>query len=123
MDLFLDKFFIVFHSLLTLFCMVGWIWSKTRKIHLYLMVLIAFSWLFLGIWYGLGYCPFTEWHWQIRYRLGDIEMPHSYIKFLLDSLTGLKWNATMVDVGTGTIFALSFIMSIILNLKDRIKDR
>ena len=123
MDSFLDKFFVIFHLLLTLFGIIGWIWRRTRKYHLYWMVLVAFSWLFLGIWYGLGYCPLTEWHWHIRYRLGKTDMPHSYIKFLIDTITGLNWNAKIVDIGTGIIFTLSFSISIILNLRDKIHKK
>ncbi len=118
MDIFLDKFFIVFHTFLALFILFGWIWKKTRKINITLLFLTLFSWLILGIWYGIGYCPLTEWHWQVRYNLGLYDLPHSYIKFLLDTLTGWDWNETLVDVGTGVAFSAAFIVSILLNISD-----
>jgi hypothetical protein len=118
LDVFLDKFFIVFHSLFALFNLFGWIWKKTRKINLFLLSLTLFSWLILGIWYGIGYCPLTDLHWNIRYKLGLYDMPGSYIKFLLDIITGLDWDERLVDVGTGLVFSIAFILSIILNVLD-----
>jgi hypothetical protein len=118
MDVFLDKFFIIFHTLFALFNLFGWIWKKTRKINLLLLFLTLFSWLILGIWYGVGYCPLTEWHWQVRYNLNLYNMPNSYIKFLLDTLTGWNWNEVLVDVGTGALFGTAFIVSITYNIYD-----
>ncbi len=115
---FLDTFFIVFHLLLVVFALSGWMWRRTRKAHLGLLLLIAFSWLVLGIWYGIGYCPFTEWHWQVRYRLGYYDMPNSYMKFLLDSITGLNLGAKLVDHLTAIVFVLALAASIIVNTKD-----
>ena len=123
MDAFLDKFFIIFHTLFALFNLFGWIWKKSRKINLLLLSLTLFSWLILGFWYGIGYCPLTEWHWQIRYKLGLYDMPNSYIKFLLDTLTGYDWNEIFVDVGTGLAFGVALIISIILNVLDWRKKR
>ena len=119
MDNFLDKFFILFHSLFALFNVFGWIWKKTRKINLILLLLTAFSWFILGLWYGLGYCPLTEWHWQVRWRLGYHDMPSSYIKFLLDTLTGLDFNSLLVDVVTGIAFGFALIVSLSLNLRNQ----
>jgi hypothetical protein len=118
----LDKFLIIFHTLLALFNLFGWIWRKTRKINLILLLLTAFSWLVLGIWYGIGYCPLTDWHWQIRTRLGEIKIPHSYIKFLLDTISGLNWNAYLVDIVTATAFSLALLLSIIFNIRDQRKQ-
>jgi hypothetical protein len=118
LDSFLDKFFIIFHTLFALFNLFGWIWRKTRKLNLLLLLLTLFSWLILGIWYGIGYCPLTEWHWQVRYRLGLYDMPGSYIKFLLDTLTGWDWNANVVDVMTGAAFSSALVISAVLNISD-----
>jgi hypothetical protein len=118
MDAFLDKFFIIFHTFLALFNLFGWIWQRTRKINLIFLLLTLFSWIILGIWYGIGYCPLTEWHWQVRYNLKLYDMPNSYIKFLLDTLTGLDWNETLVDAGTATLFGSALIISVVLNIAD-----
>ena len=116
MDQFLDKFLFLFHACFALFNIFGWIWKKTRKLNLFTLSLTLFSWLILGIWYGVGYCPLTEWHWRIRYNLGFYDMPSSYIKFLIDTITGLDWDQRVVDVGTGIVFSLAFIVSIMVNI-------
>ena len=123
MDRLLDIFFFLFHTLLTLFNLLAWIWPKTRKANLVSLLLTAFSWFFLGIWYGIGYCPCTDWHWQVRYRLGDTDLPASYIKFLLDSLTGADWNATLVEITTAVAFFLALALSVLLNWLDFKKKR
>ena len=114
----LDKFFILFHCLFVIFILTGWIWKKTRKLNLICILLTAFSWLGLGIWYGIGYCPFTHWHWLIRYKLGHYDMPYSYMKFLLDTLTGLEFNALFVDYMTAVFFIIALVMSSVLNFLD-----
>ncbi|MBN1648402.1 MAG: DUF2784 domain-containing protein [Spirochaetales bacterium] len=86
---FLDVFFIVFHTTFTLFNIVGWIWKKTRKMHLITLLLTLFSWIFLGIWYGFGYCFCTDWHWRVRTILGNPPPEDGYIQFLVRVLTGL----------------------------------
>ncbi len=112
---FLDLFFIFFHTAFTLFNLFGWIWKRTRKWNLVTLLLTGFSWFILGIWYGFGYCPCTHWHWLVRLELGYTDMPNSYIKFLLDMLTGANWNAVLVDWMTGVSFAVAFAASLYLN--------
>lgn len=118
----LDIFFLFFHSSLILFNLFGWIWEKTRILNLITLSLTAFSWTILGIWYGFGYCPCTDWHWMVRRELGDTDMPRSYIKFLLDELLGLDFSAYTVDLWTGILFILVFLISIFVNVKAKIFD-
>ncbi len=118
---FLDKFFFIFHSVLIVFSLFGWFWKKTRLANLVVLSLTGFSWFFLGIWYGFGFCPSTDWHWQVRMKLGHDNMPQSYIKFLMDSLTGLDVNSTLVDMGTLVFFLLALFASIVTNVRDWIK--
>ena len=119
----LDIFFFIFHILIILFNLLGWIWQKTRKWNLAILLLTGFSWLILGIWYGLGYCPFTEWHWQVRQKLGYHDMPASYIKFLIKSLTGIDLNARLVDIITLVFFLAALIISVFLNKRDWLRRR
>jgi len=114
---FLDKFFFIFHSALIVFSLFGWLWKKTRVVNLIVLSLTAFSWFILGIWYGFGFCPSTEWHWQVRMKLGHYYMPKSYIKFLVDSLTGLDVNAKLVDILTLIFFALALFVSVMINAR------
>ena len=115
---FLDKFFFVFHSTLMIFILLGWIWRRTRLANLIVILLTAFSWVVLGIWYGFGFCPSTEWHWQVREKLGYYDMPQSYTKFLADSLTGLDVSQKIVDVFAVLFLILAFVSSLLTNVKD-----
>lgn len=119
MYILLDKFFFVFHTTIIFFNLFGWIWKKTRKLNLILLLLTAFSWFILGIWYGFGFCPSTEWHWKVRIKLGLYDMPSSYIKFLIDSITGWNVNAKFVDIITLSLFLSALIISVVVNSKDR----
>jgi hypothetical protein len=120
---FLNIFFFVFHSSLIIFNLFGWIWKKTRLANLIVILLTAFSWTILGIWYGFGFCPCTDWHWQVREKLGYFDMPSSYTKFLIDSLTGLDVKETMVDTLAVTLLALALVASVFTNLRDWKKKR
>ena len=106
---FLDLFFTVFHTSLVLFILLGWIWRKTRRINLACILLTASSWLILGIFYGLGYCPLTDWHFNVLEKLGYTGLPTSYITFLVNRLTGLKPGQELVDAFTtwGLVLALA----------------
>lgn len=115
---FLNIFFFVFHSTLIIFNLFGWIWKKTRLANLIVILLTAFSWTILGIWYGFGFCPCTEWHWKVRIKLGYFDMPSSYTKFLIDSLTGLEVNETLVDTLAVTLLALALVASVVTNVRD-----
>lgn len=116
---FLNIFFFVFHTVFTLFNIVGWIFPKTRKLHLITMLLTALSWFVLGIWYGWGYCVCTDWHWQAREALGYNDRSNSYIHFLLLKTTGINFDPKLVDNITLIVFLLSFILSIWLNFRKR----
>lgn len=119
----LNIFFLFFHTAWMLFNLFGWIWERVRKWNLLSLLLTAFSWFGLGIWYGLGYCPCTHWHWLVRRELGYTNMPNSYIKFLIQELTGINISAGAVDWLTGVSFSLALILSVVLNIKDYKKNR
>ncbi len=118
MYIFLDKFFFVFHSLLIVFNLFGWIWKKTRKANLICLLLTGFSWTVLGIWYGFGYCVCTDWHWQIKRKLGQYDMPPSYVKYLADSYTGMNFDPELIDIVTGTGLTLALTASLLVNILD-----
>jgi len=115
---FLDKFFLFFHTALIFFNLFGWVWRKTRRLNLFTLLATAFSWFGLGLRYGFGYCPCTDWHWQVKLKLGQYDLPNSYIKYLIDTFTGLDINASLVDALTGIFFALALIASIATNYRD-----
>jgi hypothetical protein len=115
---FLNLFFFVFHTSIILFILFGWIWRKTRKANLALILLTAFSWFILGIWYGYGYCPCTDWHWNVRMKLGIYDMTSSYVEFLIETFTGWDVSRKFVDVIALIFLAAAFLASITTNLRD-----
>jgi hypothetical protein len=115
----LDTLFFAFHTAFVLFNMTGWIWRATRRLHLAALLLTAGSWVGLGFWKGLGYCPCTDWHWQVRRRLGRGEgLPESYMKFLADALLGTDLPAAAVDAVTVAGFLAALSLSLWLNARD-----
>src|SRR5215216_3050376 len=114
----LDKFFLVFHTLVIAFNLFGWICQKTRKANLALLLLTAISWFVLGLFYGLGYCPLTDWHWQVLRKIGRADLPYSYIKYLADRITGLDFDAGLVEKATASLFFMALAASIFVNVRD-----
>jgi hypothetical protein len=120
----LDIFFIIFHSVLIIFNLFGWILRKTRLLNLITLTLTGASWLFLGLIVGtLGYCPLTEWHFNILLKLGEHNLPNSYIKYLIDRITGSDLNASIVDKITFYCFLAALSISLFLNIRDIIAKR
>ena len=112
---FLDYFFIVFHGSWVLFNLIGWAWKKTRRLHLITIGLTILSWFGLGIFYGFGYCPCTDWHWRVKRILGETNLPNSYVKYYVDELTGLTWDPLLVDTAVLVLGLLAFFLSCWLN--------
>jgi|SRR5687768_8943092 len=94
---FLNIFFTITHLTLITFILSGWIWPKTRKAHLITLAVTAGSWIILGIWYGWGYCPLTDWHWDVKENLGEKNLPSSFIKYMADKITGSDINHVLID--------------------------
>jgi len=116
---FLDYFFAVFHGGLTLFDLMGWAWRRMRRIHLIAICLTMSSWFGLGIFYGLGYCPSTDWHWKVKAKLGETDLPYSYVKYYADKLTGISWDPAVVDVSVVFAGLLALTLSCWFNWRDR----
>lgn len=114
----LDIFFVIFHTSLIFFNLFGWIWRKTRILNLILLGLTGASWLFLGLLVGtLGYCPLTDWHFNVLNKLGETGLPSSYVKYLADRLTGLDLNPSLVDHITLYAFLVALTISLVLNIR------
>ena len=114
-----DVLFVVFHTALIVFNTLGWIWRRTRRLHLLTISATLLSWFGLGIAYGWGYCPLTDWHWQVKRTLGETGLPASWVKYYLDGLTGVAWDTGLVDgLVIGAALA-ALVLSVTLNLRDR----
>jgi hypothetical protein len=113
----LDIFFVVFHTFLIFFNLFGWVWQRTRKLNLVTLLLTGASWFILGLFYGMGYCPLTDWHYDILRRLGHTGMPHSYIKYLIERLFGIDFNPDFIDKATFLAWLVALVISLTLNIK------
>jgi Protein of Unknown function (DUF2784) len=118
----LNVFFFIVHGAWTLFNCVGWAWERTRRLHLAAVGLTAASWFGLGAVYGWGYCPCTDWHWQVRERLGYVDPP-SYTQLLIQELTPFRPSTTLADAITLAVFLIAGGLSIALNARDRRRTR
>jgi hypothetical protein len=114
--------FFVFHTLWIAFNCVGWVWRRTRRWQFLTLTLTTLSWFGLGIWYGWGYCPCTDWHWQVRARLG-YDDPPSYVQLLVRELTGIALSPDAADSLTLGMLILAGVLSIVLNVRDLRRER
>ena len=111
----LDVFLTICHMVIVGFNLFGWIWKKTRKTHFVAIMITAACWFILGIWYGIGYCPVTDWQWHVKAQLGEKNLPNSFIKYWADKLTGTDVNTGFIDVLIAICFAAALILSVYLN--------
>jgi hypothetical protein len=112
---FLDIFYTFAHLALTLFNLTGWAWKKTRKAHLITLVITAVCWFVLGIWYGWGYCPLTDWQWSVKEKLGETDLPNSFIKYFVDKISGRDIDPSLVDTVTLGCLVFAVVASVYTN--------
>jgi hypothetical protein len=113
----LDYFFLVFHLAIVIFNIFGWIWKRTRVANLILLILTGGSWFILGLFYGFGYCPFTDWHWQVLAILGKMPDETSYMQYFMARLFGLHFSSQLADSYTLIAYLLALMLSTIFNIK------
>ena len=112
---FLNFFFTLAHLVLIIFNLTGWIWKGTRKAHLVVLGLTTASWLVLGIWYGWGYCPLTDWHWDVKEKLGETNLPNSFVKYYADKISGRDIPVSIVDNVTLGCLIFAIVAAIYVN--------
>lgn len=115
----IDWLFWLLHIAWIGFLLAGWAWRATRPYHLAACAVTAFSWFGLGLRYGFGYCPITDWHWQIKRRLGHFDLPHSFVELLLEQTLGLHVPSALVDWGVGLTFLVVTGLSVAATLRHR----
>ncbi len=114
---FIDIFFVIFHSALILFNLFGWIVPRLRKAHLVCVLLTGGSWFILGLFYGIGYCPLTDWHWQVLMKMGETGLPASYVQYILERITGISISARTADLATVIGWGVALIIATYLQVK------
>src|SRR4051812_18398103 len=109
----LDEAFFAFHSLVIAFNMVGWAWRRTRLAHLAVLGLTAFSWFVMGVHFGWGYRLCTDWHFQVRRRLGYPVPESSFIQLLIGRTLGLQISHQVSNALAVSVFAAIIIATAI----------
>jgi hypothetical protein len=110
--------FFVFHTSLIVFNVFGWMFKRTRKWNLLCLIVTLAGWTVLGIWYGVGYCFCTDWHWQVREAMGIHETADSYIVLLTRNLSGWDPPVSIANAAAMWTFIFALSMSTWLNLWD-----
>jgi hypothetical protein len=123
MLLFLDILLTVVHLALIVFNLAGWTWPATRRIHLVALLVTAASWFILGIWYGMGYCPLTDWHWNIKEQRGETNLPASFVKYIGDKVSGQDIDPSVVDTVTVSCLVFALLASLFVNIRDWLRKR
>ena len=75
--------------------------------------------MILGIFYGFGYCPFTDWHYDVLTRLGHTDLPASYIQYLLEKFFHLDVAQRTTDTFTLLGLVVALISSVYVNFFKR----
>jgi hypothetical protein len=114
---FLDYLLSFLHLAIVAFNLFGWIPPVTRKAHLVSLFITAVSWFILGIWFGIGYCPVTDWQWQVKTQLGERNLPASFVTYYADKLTGRHINPSLITNITAISFALAVLASLYVNIR------
>lgn len=114
-----NYFFYALHTVLILFNLLGWLFQKTRKLHLITLLITFASWFILGIWKGWGYCFLTDWHYSVLKKLGEHELPASYISFLVQKTTGWLPDAELINVLTIGLALLSLCCALWVKLRSK----
>ena len=118
----LDILLTVIHLAFAVFNLTGWIWKKTRKAHLVTLGLTLISWFVFGFWYGWGYCFLTDWHWEIKKKMGERNLPNSFIKYFADKITGNDINSSLIDTVTLLALIVAVLAAIYVNFFARKKS-
>jgi len=84
-------------------------WKKTRRLNLITLLLTGFSWVGLGLFYGWGYCFLTDWHWKVLKKAGELDLPNSYVQYLLNRILGLHISAITAEYLTVILFVVVVI--------------
>ena len=114
---FLDYAFLVVHTALILFNLFGWVWERTLRFNLLSIILTVTAWFAFAPWYGLGYCPCTDWHWQVKEALGQTDLPNNYLTYLFETWTGIVVSDEFSDTLAWSALVPALALSLFFNLK------
>lgn len=91
-----------------------------RIANLITLILTGLSWVGLGLFYGMGYCPLTDWHWKVLVELGEASTTTSYVAYLFQRILSIEVSNNFADNITLITYLAALMLSIALNIKDKI---
>jgi hypothetical protein len=116
---FLDILLTIVHLVIIFFNLFGWAVPALRRFHLWSIIITAASWFILGIWFGIGYCPVTDWQWRVKEQLGESNLPGSFITYMTNNVAGASFTDNLINVVTLVAFILAAAMSVYVNFLTR----
>jgi hypothetical protein len=119
----LDVFFVVFHLAVIVFNLFGWIFRPLRKWNLGLLIATGLSWVVLGFFYGFGYCPLTEWHWDVLAHKGNPPSETSYTQYLINRVFGVSISSLAADRATLIGYLAALALSLWVNIRYQIQKQ
>ena len=104
----LNILFFVLHTAVMVFNLTGWMFRRTRGLHVICLFATLFSWFVMGAAKGLGYCICTDWHFRVRREMGIDDHVHSYLQLIAKSFFGVEMDRMTSDLsaGGGLLFVL-----------------
>jgi len=109
----------IFHLVIVFFLLFGWIVAKTRPLHRIAVGVTSFLWIVVGAFVGtIGYCPVTDWHWQVKKLRGEEGLPTSYIDYQLQRI-GIHLPPEHADLIVMVVFGIIVIITLFLWWRDK----
>jgi Protein of Unknown function (DUF2784) len=112
----LDTLLHLGHLAVIFFSAFGWLLPAARPLHLGLQGLILFSWFGLGYVKGWTYCFLTDLHWRVKQALQQPVRGDSYMKMLVDRISGRDADSVLINRITVTVFFFTTAFSLVLFL-------
>lgn len=116
---FFDIFLTFFHDAFSIWNCLAWIFPKLRFLHFITINLTFLSWIGLGYFYGWGYCFLTDYHYNIKYQLGERNLPPSYIQLRIYEIFGILPDLELTNWILGILFSLLLIISYYFQLSSK----
>jgi hypothetical protein len=106
-----DWLLTVVHTAVVLGFVFLWIPRRTARIHRWLVLSTAVSWLGFGLFHGIGYCFLTDWQWRVKRARGIAHLPPSFLHYAADHVTGTHVPRAWVDGVAALVFVAGCVIA------------
>lgn len=119
----IDQLLLILHLLVIFINVLGWWPRRTRPLQRWTLLLTGFSWLGCGAFYGWGYCFLTDWHWDIKRARGELDIPRSFLQYVLQKYLGVYLPNNLVDTIAATVLVLVLLITILQIFRARFRGK